>query len=219
MFQKICPRPANPNVVCVYNSVSSCVRWGLAWAWAVFCLFAGSSAFADPSFIKNPAATAAVGGATGFDSSMSVSGNGEGYITTRGTPIPIVISPNATPQNVLIAPVANQTPVPVTFTGLVPAEATIATQVIILPTALPTTFPTPQFGAVAAGLKYFWITNTTNQDIWCSAASTSPQFFIPAGSTYWTNLAANGLKISAGIGCIHPANTPASGQVTIGGGN
>lgn len=113
MFQKICPRPANPNVVCVYNSVFSCVRWGLAWAWAVFCLFAGSSAFADPSFIKNPAAATPLGGATGFESSMSVSANGEGYITTRGTPIPIVISPNATPQNVLIAPVGSQTPVPV----------------------------------------------------------------------------------------------------------
>lgn len=87
--------------------------------------------------------------------------------------------------------------------------------VTILPTALPTAFPTPQFGA-GQTLRTRTVCNSTNVEIWCtdSYPTVSP-YSVPAGSCETQNYGANNSQASKGVGCIRPANTPASGTVNI----
>ncbi len=97
------------------------------------------------------------------------------------------------------------------------AEATPIPCVVVLPTAVPTAFGTPQFAAVT-NMKSMFVQNTTNIDVACAlGGATTPQYIVPAGSVWYENYGANGLKNSAAIGCTRLGATPASGQLTIGG--
>ena len=100
-----------------------------------------------------------------------------------------------------------------------PKEANYASITTILPTALPTAYSTPHF-ANTAQKRHVWIRNSTNEEVWCAVnGSTSTSIVVPAGATWWDNLGARDQKLSGPIGCIRPANTPASGNVIIGGSN
>lgn len=87
--------------------------------------------------------------------------------------------------------------------------------VVILPTALPTAFPTPQFGA-GQTLRTRTVCNYTNVEVWCtdSYPTVSP-YSVAAGACETQNYGANNSQASKGVGCIRPANTPASGTVNI----
>lgn len=115
-----------------------------------------------------------------------------------------------------VQPLPGSAPFPITLNSAL-AEATPAAIATILPTALPTAFGTPQFPNTNA-LKSAFINNTTNQEVWCATSGgTSPTIVVPAGSYWFDNYGDSDAKMSGAIGCIHPAATPASGTVEIGG--
>lgn len=94
------------------------------------------------------------------------------------------------------------------------AEITPNAMVTVLPTALPTAFSTP-FLVSATGLKSFSVDNSSGDvEVWCAPnGSTTLIFAVPPGGVYTDNLATRGQKLSGGISCIHPANTPATGAL------
>jgi len=96
-------------------------------------------------------------------------------------------------------------------------EATPIPMVTVLPTAIPTSYPTPPFG-VGQPLKTRTVCNLTNQDLHCADGNyaTPAPYIVPAGACSTYNYAANGLQMSRGVGaCIRPANTPASGYISV----
>lgn len=130
--------------------------------------------------------------------------------------VSLVTPPLAFAESPLVTIEGGLTPIPVSISRGV-AEITPVPMITILPTALPTAYSTPQF-ANATPLASYYVNNTTNQEIWCSFnGGTSTHFPVPAGSIWYENLSSNGKKFSGGIACIHPANTPSSGTVEIGG--
>lgn len=115
---------------------------------------------------------------------------------------------------------AQQTPIPVSLSGQVLSEATPAPMVTALATTVPTAYSTPQFPAVAAGLKTITACNYTNQLLWCAyAGGTTTQVSIPAGACLTDNYGSRDQKMSAAFGCIHPGTLPSSGDLEIWGNN
>lgn len=105
------------------------------------------------------------------------------------------------------------TPIPVSIPSASLKETTPLPMVIVAANAVPTAFGTPNFVGTP-GIRTSSVTNTTNQDLYCALnGSITPFAFVPAGSTWYENWAANQLKLSGGINCIHPSSTPASGSV------
>lgn len=94
-------------------------------------------------------------------------------------------------------------------------EVTPVPAITILPTALPTAFSTPQFSNSGA-LKTRTICNTTNELLLCANDMATPiPYPILANTCETQNFFMNGQKMSTGIGCIHPSNTPTGGSVLI----
>lgn len=132
--------------------------------------------------------------------------------------ISLVAPPLVFAESPLVTIEGALTPIPISNSAAL-LEITPLPMVTILPTALPTAFSTPQF-ANSTALASYYVNNTTNQEIWCAfSGGSSPHFPVPAGSIWYENLSSNGKKFSGGIACIHPANTPSSGTVEIGGSN
>lgn len=94
-------------------------------------------------------------------------------------------------------------------------EVTPIPQVTIIPTAIPTAWPTPQF-ANSAPLSSLTIRNGFDQNVWCDYGVATPApFTVPAGSTYTSNFASRGRKMSSSVRCLRPAATPAAGTLEI----
>lgn len=101
------------------------------------------------------------------------------------------------------------------------AEATVIPQITAVPgsTAIPSAATTPQFVNTTALCTTF-VQNNTNVDLDAhlkGAATASHR--VPAGTEWYENWCANGQKMSGNIGVFVPStsNTPASGQIVIGG--
>lgn len=101
--------------------------------------------------------------------------------------------------------------------GLAPLkEATPIPMATIIPTALPTAWPTPQFTGSTDAVSTT-IVNQFNVDMWCDNGLATPApYSVPSQTSKTDNYGANGRKFSGSIRCIHPgAPTPGSGTAQI----
>lgn len=95
------------------------------------------------------------------------------------------------------------------------SEVTPIPQITVLPTAIPTAWPTPQFSN-SEPLSSLTIRNGFDQNVWCDyGVSTPAPFTVPAGSTYTSNFASRDRRMSSSVRCLRPAATPASGTLEI----
>lgn len=101
----------------------------------------------------------------------------------------------------------------------VPKEMTPIPEVTILPTAIPTSWPTPQFSNTRA-VSALTINNSYNVDVQCDyGVSTPAPFTVPSGTIYTDNFGARGEKMSSHVRCARVANTPNTGSLKIFGDN
>lgn len=182
-------------------------------------------------YIVNPAATAVVNGKAGSHGYASVTTNGEQFITSRGTALPVSITGSigvtgtvgVTGSVGIVGPIPTQSaanPVSVTtpLPTSAPAEATPIANTIVAATAVPTALSTPN-AIDAAGLKNAYVYSSLNQEIWCAINGGTIEFPVPAGFYWFQNYKEQGVKVSSGISCHHHGTPPTTGSYEVGGFN